>query len=123
MTTREALRFNKELKPVPQPKRHTTNAQKQAAYRRCRKTDKQDQFDTQYLPPLPSVAGMPGTMRWRRAIQLARQLMDTVQQEMDDYYRSRSDDWQGSERGEEFQERKNAVDNALAELDDLASCF
>ena len=108
---------------MPQPKRYPTNAKKQAAYRRRRKTETQAQFDAQYLPPLPTVDGMPGIVRWRRAIQLAQQLISTVQQEMDDYYDSRSEQWQESERGEEFQERKQAVENALQELDDLAISY
>jgi hypothetical protein len=40
---------------------------------------------------------------------------------MDDYYNSRSEDWQESDRGEEFNDRKEAVEEAmdkLAELDD-----
>jgi len=108
---------------MPQPKRYASNAQKQAAYRRRIEMAKQGSFDADYLPPLPKVDGIPGTQRWRRAIQLALQLLTTVQEEMDDYYNDRSEEWFEREQAELFQERKDAVDEAVDALTELANNY
>jgi hypothetical protein len=108
---------------MPRPKRYASSAQRQAAYRERIEQARQGRFDADYLPPLPSVDGIPGTTRWRQAVQLALQLLNTVQEEMDDYYSSRSETWQESEPGEEFDERKQAVDEAHDAVSSLADSF
>nr|ACX33979.1 hypothetical protein [uncultured bacterium RM44] len=102
---------------MPQPKRFDSNAQRQAAYRA---RQKHALSALHLLPPLPTVPGIPGTLRWRWAVHLAHELVATVHTEMDDYYNGRSEDWQDGDRGEEFNDRKEAIEEAADKLAELA---
>lgn len=104
---------------MPQPKKHASPAERQAAYRtRCERA-RQNQASAKGLPSLPSLATMPGWSRWNATFQMAHALMDGAVSEMQEYFDDRSDTWQESERGEDHQERlasTEAVLDALAEL-------
>jgi len=51
----------------------------------------------------------------------ARGLLEMVEQEMQDYFGDRSQEWQESERGESFQERIDAMTEAKDRVEALAS--
>ena len=72
------------------------------------------------MPPGPAVATVPGRRRWQALIQQAALLLETVQQEMQEYHDERSDPWQESERGEAFLERLQALQEVQSAVDDLS---
>jgi hypothetical protein len=104
---------------MPQPKVHPSHAHRQAAYRRrCQEAARQ-QLKEKALPALPTISTIPGIARWRQAVANATQLLSATVQEMETYYDDRSEEWQESERGEDFRERLDTLceaRDALAEL-------
>ncbi len=101
---------------MPTIRKYETNAEKQAAYRKRMKQDRACQLAARGLPPLPAIATMPGSARWKGALEQAAMLLESVCQEMQSYQEERSQQWQESERGEEFQERLQTLSNLSEEL-------
>jgi len=104
---------------MPQRKMHASHAHRQAAYRKRCLEAQQRQLQEKGLPALPAIPTVPGTPRWRLAIAKATELLSMVAQEMEGYFGDRSQEWQESERGENFQERLEAISearDAVAEL-------
>ena len=79
---------------MPTPKKHNSNAQRQAAYRKRQELARQIERQQKGLPPLSAIPTMPGTRRWTHMLEQARILVDTVKQEREDYYDERSEAWQ-----------------------------
>lgn len=105
---------------MPQPRKHDTPAQRQAAYRARSETARQRQQRERGLPELPAIATMPGTIRWNAIFRYAETLLCNAQAEMVDYFDARSEAWQESDRGMRHQERLETVETlveTLAELD------
>lgn len=71
------------------------------------------------LPALPVIATLPGYPRWRAALASAQTLVVQVQEEMAAYYDARSEGWQEGEAGALFQERQEAVEAVLSQLEEL----
>jgi hypothetical protein len=65
------------------------------------------------------VAALPATKRWRQGLTQAHGWLELVQQEMQDYFDERSEKWQEDERGDAFQERLDAITEAVDQLGDL----
>jgi len=105
---------------LPQPKIYASHAQRQAAYEKRRQEARERQLQGKGLPALPVLPTIPGVPRWRKAIANAQSLIALVEQEMATYYDERSEEWQESERGEEFQERLDAIRDAQSNLGELA---
>lgn len=104
---------------MPQSKKHASRAERQKAYReRCKRT-RQIEQTSKGLPSLPAIATMPGWPRWNACFQSASELITCVLNEMQAYYDDRTERWQEDERGEEFQERIDAVEAATEALSDL----
>lgn len=100
-------------------RKYTSSAERQAAYRaRCQEAQRQ-QLQAKGLPALPVLATVPGSARWRAALQSAQTLLGQVSSEMADYYEARSETWQESERGDAFRERQEALEALLSELETL----
>jgi hypothetical protein len=106
---------------MPTPRRYASPAERQAAYRRRCAAARSKELETKGMPPFPAVASMPGDRRWQALIRQASQHMETVHEEMRDYYEQRSESWRETERGEAFLERLQAVQEAHATVEDLAS--
>ena len=105
---------------MPQPRRHTSDAQRQAAYRRRRRDRlRNPALPTAGIAALPSISQMPGTVRWRQSLRTAQGLLEMVEGEMQEYYDSRSENWQEGDKGQEFQERLDALTDACEKFDDL----
>jgi hypothetical protein len=96
---------------MPQPRKHTSHAERQAAYRKRSNQALARLLEHKGLPPLPAVPTMPGHARWRRAMSAIETQMTQIEAEMQSYYEERSQRWQESERAEEFQQK----------IDDLAA--
>ncbi len=104
---------------MPQRKIHASHAQRQAAYRRRCEEARQQQLQEKRLPALPAIPTMPGTPRWRQAIANAADLLTMVSDEMEAYFDERLEEWQESEKGENFRERIDALSEARDIVTDL----
>jgi hypothetical protein len=102
---------------MPQPRMYSSHAARQAAYRSRQEQAREQQLHAKGLPPLPAIAGMPGTCRWRGAVSQAICLLTTVVNEMQDYFDERSEEWQEGERAEEHQQRIEAVEDIVDALE------
>jgi hypothetical protein len=107
---------------MPQPRIYASGAERQVAYRRRqRAVALHPQTNTSGLVALPRPTHMPGTVRWRQAVAQAHGLLETVEQEMEDYFGDRTQEWQEGERGERFQERMDALCEAKDMVEALTS--
>jgi hypothetical protein len=104
---------------MPTPKKHNNNAQRQAAYRKRQELARRIECQRGGLPPLPVIPTMPGTRRWTHMLEHARTFFEAVKQERDDYYDERSEAWQDSDKGSDFQEDTEALDAVLDAIDGL----
>lgn len=98
---------------------YQTNAQRQAAYRRRSEQARAKQLEARGLPALPAVPTIPGYRRWNAAMRHAAALLNVVSCEMQGYYQERSERWQESERGEEFEEMRQEVQETAERIQDL----
>src|SRR5439155_784187 len=71
------------------------------------------------MPPLPAISALPGVRRWEAMNRQALLLLQSIQEEMQDYYDERSDTWKESERGESMAERLQALQDAIAAVEGL----
>jgi len=104
---------------MPTPSIHANPAARQAAYRARLAEARRKELEAKGMPPLPAVATMPGNERWQALVRQASHLLQTVQDEMQDYYDERSPAWCESERGVAFQDRLEAVQEAQGIIEDL----
>jgi hypothetical protein len=106
---------------MPQPKKHTSAAARQAAFRARREETRQAALSAKGLPSLPMISSLPGWARWNASFKAAHALITESLGEMQDYYDARSENWQESERGDEHQEKIASVETAVDALSDLLS--
>jgi hypothetical protein len=98
-------------------KQRAQTARRQQRFRqRQKQARKREQEDKGLLPAIPSI---PGTARWRAALQSAQALVQTVVEEMSEYYDDRSEIWLESEAAELFQERQQEMEEALSQLESV----
>src|SRR5579872_7191704 len=102
---------------MPQPKKHQTSAERQAAYRLRSARARTEQLSARSLPLLPAIPTMPGEARWTAALRQALWLIERTATEMQDYYDERSEHWQESERGWTFAERIETLQESLNSLE------
>ena len=102
---------------MPQPRMHPSHAARQAAYRSRQEQARAQQLRAKGLAPLPAIATMPGTPRWKGAVAYAHCLLAGVAAEMQAYFDDRSESWQEGERAEEHQQRIEAVEEILVALE------
>jgi hypothetical protein len=102
---------------MPQPRKYADRAQQQAAYRRRCAAALLAHNQVKGLPALPAIPAMPGTARWRAAARMAHDLLTTICDEMNAYADDRTEQWQQSERADEFTERLAAVQEIRDTLD------
>ena len=106
---------------MPTPRKHTSAAERQAAYR-ARMADALATLSlSKGLPGRALIPTMPSTQRWDALIQQACSALQTAQQEMQAYYDERSELWQESERAEALQERIDQLDGAIGVVEELRS--
>lgn len=103
---------------MPQPKKHQTSAERQAAYRLRTARAHTEQLTKRSLPPLPAIPTMPGEARWSASLRQALWLVERTATEMQEYHDERSEEWQESERGWSFVERIEALQETLSSLEE-----
>ena len=91
---------------MPQERRFTTNAARQAAYRDRRAPG----------PGGPSTPATPGHKRWSRLAGQANQTLTLVLAEMQAYYDTRSKRWQEGDKAAEFEERLETLTEIQEQL-------
>ena len=105
---------------MPQARKYADRAEQQSAYRqRCEQARKAE-LAAKGLPPLPAIATLPGWPRWNASMKAAHELLIRTLDEMQVYFDDRSEVWQESERGEEHQERIDALETVLDALGEIA---
>ena len=104
---------------MPQPQKHASAAERQAAYRARSEQARQKLSSAKGLPSLPPVPTIPGWPRWNAIFKLAHALIEGAVSEQLDYFEDRSDSWKESERGEEHQERTAGAEAVLEALGEL----
>jgi len=104
---------------MPAPKKYDDNAAKQCAYRERLAQARNDERRAKGLPSAPAIPSIPAARRWQAQMQQARGLLQAAHQEMSDYYTDRSDAWQESGNGDDFQARMESVDELVNLLNDL----
>ena len=104
---------------MPTPRQYSSQAEKQAAYRQRQAEARKVEQQAKGLPPLPAVPTLPGDKRWKAIQEQARVLLQTMAEEMQGYYDERSEAWQESDKGDAMQERLDALESLITDLDAL----
>jgi hypothetical protein len=104
---------------MPTPKKYESPAEKQKAYRERMSVARLQELKQKGLPAAPVIPTMPSSARWRALEAQALAALETVRDEMREYYEERSEEWQESERGEEFSTRLDAVEEVVSSLGSL----
>lgn len=105
---------------MPTPRQHSSSAARQAAYRARQAEARQEERAAKGLPPAPAVPTMPGTARWAALIETARAAIETACEEMRSYHDDRSEEWQEGEKGAALQDRIDALEAVLGDLEGLS---
>ena len=103
---------------MPTPKVYENDAARQKAFRDRQKAAR-DAAIAEGAPKAAAVPTMPSTGRWNALISQARAALDTCREEMQEYYDERSEEWQESEKAEQMQQRIEALESIIGELDDV----
>jgi len=98
---------------------HASPAKRQLAYRQRREAARIADMRAKGIPLMAAIPTMPSTGRWNALIEMAKNLLSTVHQEMEDYRDSRSEAWQECEKGEAFQATLDLVSDAPASIEDI----
>ena len=102
---------------MPRARKYESRAAQQAAYRERLAASQAALLATKGLPPLPAIASLPGSARWRAMLLQARLLLESAAQEMEHYVEDRSDSWQESCAGEAMLERVERLQEVIAALE------
>jgi len=104
---------------MPQSEMPNSNAKRQAAFRRRRSQALAALQAAKGLPPLPAIATIPGWPRWRQLLAQMEQAARDMHEQMQSYHDERTDEWQESDKAEDFSEKMNAIE---ALLDHVVEC-
>jgi len=104
---------------MAQQRLYASRAERQAAYRRRREEALASQWGQQHLPGLPVLQSIPGTVRWKAALASARDTLQMVHTEMQQYFDERTERWQQSERAEAMETQIQALEDLIAGLDEV----
>ena len=104
---------------MPTLRLYASHAQRQAAYRKRKADAHKEELRARGIPPLPGVPTMPGWRRWNNMAERILLLLLSMQEEMQNYYDQRSETWQESDRGEDMNERIQALEVAISAAEAL----
>jgi hypothetical protein len=102
---------------MPQPRRYTDQAARQAAYRARQAQARHQEQEAKGLPATAALPTLPSRARWQALLTQARHALQTAADEMQAYYDARSPAWQDGERAAALQERLDTVAQMLEDLD------
>ena len=105
---------------MPTPRQYDSRAARQKAYRERQKQAAADQLAAKGLPAAAPIPTMPSMTRWKALHDQARAALQAIQDEMQAYYDDRSEQWQESDRAQQFQEILDRVGDAYQAVDDLS---
>ena len=102
------------------PKRtDPTNATRQAACRRRQAQSHAQALAAKGLPAMPTIATLPGTSRWSAQQTLVLSILETMHDEMQDYFDERTEVWQEADRGQAMTQRIEAISDLIAAAEAL----
>ena len=104
---------------MPMPRKHKDDAARQKAYRKRQRQARDKLVAEISLPPPPAIPSMPSAKRWRVLHERARAALETLLDEMTEYRENRTEEWQETDRGTEFQELLDGVEAAFAAVEDV----
>ena len=96
-----------------------TNAARQAAWRRRQAQAQAQALAAKGLPPLPPIANLPGTARWSAQRKLALATLESMRDEMQDYFDDRTEAWKESERGQAMVQRIETLAALIDAVEEL----
>jgi len=102
---------------MPTPRKHATQALRQAAYRQRTRRSQDNLLLQRGLPLGPAIASMPGTARWKAAIKQSRELIEMVAEEMQQYHDDRSEQWKETTQASSLIERMDALRELIDQFD------
>ena len=113
---------------MPQARRYQSGAERQRAYRQRHQQPVTEPAVVQpepvrSLPPAPAISSIPAQARWNALVHQAGTTLKVVHGEMESYFQDRSESWQEGERGEAFQEKKDALEEVIGALEELAADY
>lgn len=106
---------------MPTPQKYANNADRQRAYRQRLAQAREQERAAKGMPAAPPIATMPGTTRWNALFETARATLQLARDEMEEYYNDRSETWQESERAQGMQEKIDALDGIIEEIQEVAN--
>lgn len=93
---------------MPAPRQYTSNADRQRAYRERLERRKRAILEGQ-MPKPPALSNIPPVKRWNTMRDTAREILTSLQEEMQSYFDDRSEEWQETERASDFQEKLDSL--------------
>ena len=103
---------------MPQTRIHSTNAQRQKAYRERNRLGQQGQLNLS-VPAAPALNNIPAEKRWRALMELAKHSLAIAGEEMEAYESDRSEKWKEGEKGEAFTDRMQTITQLAEDIADL----
>jgi hypothetical protein len=96
---------------MPTVRKYASAAERQAAYRRRCAARRQEQMHSSPSTPSPK--------RWKTMMAQALRILETATREMESYHDKRSERWQEGERGEQFREMTESLEEITAALREI----
>jgi hypothetical protein len=106
---------------VPQSRKYLSDAERQAAFRRRRSNSVAALQAAKGLAPLPAIATIAGWQRWRQLLEQIDQALNEAHAQMESYSDARSQEWQDSDKADEFAERVAAVEELIDHVTECRS--
>jgi len=111
---------------MPQIRRYTNGAERQRAYRQRHKPpaiapETGNPQPVRLIPEAPSIRNIPAHARWIALVNHSDSALRTAHAEMESYYDNRSEFWQEDQRGEDFKEKVEALEELLESMEQLVS--
>ncbi len=107
------------LSTMPRIKQYDSHAERQSAYRARQAEQRAAERGGKLLPPPARINSMPSNTRWGALIEHAKTQLETSRDEMQEYFDSRSEHWQETERAESLQEKIEKIVEILNIIDEL----
>ena len=111
---------------MPAPRKYKDNAARQEAYRKRQRKAQEALVQAQKalvaevtLPAPHGIYTMPSTKRWKALHGRSHAALEILLDEMTSYRDDRTEEWQETDRGSEFQELLDLVETAFNAVDEI----